>query len=260
VLNFFRRKIRMEMLNFAQFELVSNAFSFAIAVMGAATVFLFLGRSQVAPQYKTAVTISGIVTLIAFYHYWRIFDSWHGAFSVTKTGLEATANKFNDAYRYVDWLLTVPLLLIELILVMRLSREETISKAQKLAFAAALMILLGYPGEVATDMGTKFKWWFASMVPFVYIIMNLYSGLSKAINSQPESVRELIATARNLTVISWCFYPVVYALYFLPGTNVASAEVTTWIQIGYTIADIVAKAVFGVFIFVVAVRKSETNA
>jgi bacteriorhodopsin len=250
----------MEMLNVAQFELVSNAFSFAIAVMGAATVFLFLGRSQVAPQYKTAVTISGIVTMIAFYHYWRIFESWHGAFAVTKTGLEATVNKFNDAYRYVDWLLTVPLLLIELILVMRLSREETISKAQKLATAAALMIVLGYPGEVAADVGTKFKWWFLSMIPFVYIVMSLFSGLSKAINSQPESVRDLIITARNLTVLSWCFYPVVYALYFFPGAKVGSAEVTTYVQIGYTIADIVAKAVFGVFIYVVAVRKSESNA
>jgi bacteriorhodopsin len=214
----------------------------------------------VAPQYKTAVTISGIVTMIAFYHYWRIFESWHGAFAVTKTGIEATANKFNDAYRYVDWLLTVPLLLIELILVMRLSREETINKAQKLATAAALMIVLGYPGEVSADMGTKFKWWFLSMIPFVYIVMSLFSGLSKAINSQPESVRELIITARNLTVLSWCFYPVVYALYFFPGAKVGSAEVATYVQIGYTIADIVAKAVFGVFIYVVAVRKSESNA
>ncbi len=166
----------MEMLNVGQFELVSNAFSFAIAVMGAATIFLFLGRSQVAPHYKTAVTISGIVTLIAFYHYWRIFDSWQGAYVVSKTGLEATAHKFNDAYRYVDWLLTVPLLLIELILVMKLSREETVAKAQKLAGAAALMILLGYPGEISADVGTKFKWWFLSMIPFLYIVMNLFSS------------------------------------------------------------------------------------
>lgn len=250
----------MDMLNIGQFELVSNAFSFAIAVMGAATIFLFLGRSQVAPQYKTAVTISGIVTLIAFYHYWRIFESWHGAYAVTKTGLEATMYRFNDAYRYVDWLLTVPLLLIELILVMKLSREETISKAQKLATAAALMILLGYPGEIAADMGTKFKWWFFSMIPFVYIVFSLFSGLSKAISSQPDSVRDLIITARNLTVVSWCFYPIVYALYFFPGANMGSSEVATYVQIGYTIADIVAKAVFGVFIYVVAVRKSEANA
>lgn len=98
------------------------------------------------------------------------------------------------------------------------------------------------------------------MIPFMYIVINLFSGLSKAISAQPESVRDLIVTARNLTVLSWCFYPVVYALYFFPGTNVGSAEVATYVQIGYTISDIVAKAVFGVFIYTVAVRKSESNA
>jgi len=248
----------MELITLSQFELVSNAFSFAIAVMGAATVFLFLGRSQVSAQYKTAVAISGIVTLIAFYHYWRIFDSWQGAYAVTATGISATAHKFNDAYRYVDWLLTVPLLLIELILVMRLSREETFQKSKSLALAAAAMIVLGYPGEISNVYSEKLKWWIFSMIPFIYIVWNLATGLTKSINSQPESVRDLIGTARNLTIISWCFYPAVYFLYL---TNTMSgSEATTYVQIGYTIADIVAKAVFGVVIFTIAARKSEANA
>jgi bacteriorhodopsin len=130
----------------------------------------------------------------------------------------------------------------------------------RLAGAAALMILLGYPGEISADMGTKFKWWFLSMLPFLYIVFSLFSGLSKAIDSQPESVRDLITTARNLTVVSWCFYPIVYALYFFPGANMGSGETTMYVQVGYTIADIIAKAVFGVFIWVVAMRKSESNA
>ena len=247
----------MEMINLGQFELVANAFSFAIAVMGAATIFLFLGRSQVAPQYKTAVTLSGIVTLIAFYHYWRIFDSWQAAYMVTDTGLKATVHKFNDAYRYVDWLLTVPLLLLELILVMRLSRDETISKGKSLATAAALMILLGYPGEVSNVASERWKFWFLSMIPFVYIVINLVSGLTKSINAQPESVRQMVSDARTLTILSWCFYPVVFVL---PMLGVGGAESQTYVQVGYTIADIVSKAVFGVFIYAIAVRKSETNA
>ena len=247
----------MEMINLEQFELVSNAFSFAIAVMGAATVFLFLGRSQVAPKYKTAVTISGIVTLIAFYHYWRIFDSWQAAYTVTSTGVTATVTKFNDAYRYVDWLLTVPLLLLELILVMGLSREETVSKGKALATAAVAMVLLGYPGEISNITGERWKWWFLAMIPFVYIVIKLFSGLTKAINSQPESVRQMVSDARTLTVVSWCFYPVVF---ILPMLGVGGPESTTYVQVGYTIADIVAKALFGVFIFAVAVRTSESTA
>lgn len=235
-------------------QLIYNAFSFCIAVMGAATVFLFLGRSQVAHQYKTAVTISGIVTLIAFYHYWRILESFEAAYSVSNGIVTATGIAFNDAYRYVDWLLTVPLLLLELILVMKLSKEETTQKGLNLASAAALMIILGYPGEISADITVRWRWWLLSMLPFLYIVYQLLSGLSKSINSQPESVRGLIVTARSITLITWCFYPIVY---LFPMLNIAGS--TTFVQVGYTIADILAKAGFGIFIWIIAVRKSEGN-
>ena len=239
-----------------QYEMVYNAFSFAIAVMGAATIFLFLGRSQVAHHYKTAVTISGLVTLIAFYHYWRIFDSWEAAYAVADGAVKATGQKFNDAYRYVDWLLTVPLLLTELVLVMRLSREETIQRASYLAKLAALMIILGYPGEIATDNATRWQWWALSMIPFLMIVWNLFTGLSKSIASQPESVRDLISTARVIVVVTWAFYPIVY---MFPMLGIAGGKATMFVQVGYTVADILAKAAFGVYIWLIAVRKSEEN-
>ena len=148
----------MENLTFDQYSLVYNAFSFTFATMAAATLFLWLGRSQVGPAYKMALTISGLVCAIAAYHYLRIFQSWEGAYTIDGGVVSASGYAFNDAYRYVDWLLTVPLLLIELILVMRLTQEETVSKSFKLGAAAALMIVLGYPGEVATDIPTRVLW------------------------------------------------------------------------------------------------------
>lgn len=247
----------MDTLSLEQYHLIYNAFSFAIAVMGAATVFLFLGRSQVAPQYKTAVTLSGLVTLIAFYHYWRIFDSFEAAYTVTQTSIKTTGAVFNDAYRYVDWLLTVPLLLLELILVMRLSKDETITKGTRLATAAALMVLLGYPGEVSPDRDVRLSWWCYSMIPFIYIVFQLIAGLSKSINAQPESVRELVSNARWITLATWSFYPIVF---LLPVIGVSGSQAATRVQIGYTIADILAKAAFGIYIWVIAVRKSESNA
>jgi len=248
----------METLTAGQFSLVYNAFSFGIATFAAATLFFWFGRSQVSHHYKTALTITGLVTFIAFYHYWRIFDSWGEAYEVANGVVTVTGASFNHAYRYVDWLLTVPLLLIELILVMRLSQTETVSKSIKLGGAAALMILLGYPGEVSGGIdSTRFIWGALSMIPFLYIVFTLYSSLGEAIERQPDSVRGLVRLARNLVVVSWFFYPVVYFLPFL--LSLDGGTTRAGIEVGYTIADITAKAVFGLVIFAIAVRKSEAE-
>jgi bacteriorhodopsin len=243
----------MTSLSAGQFLLVYNAFSFTFAAMAAATLFLWLSRSQVGPAYKTALTISGLVTAIACYHYFRIFESWSAAYEFKNGLVTATGYAFNDAYRYVDWLLTVPLLLIELILVMRLSAQDTVSKSLTLGSAAALMVLLGYPGEIATDIPTRMLWGTLSAIPFVYIMWQLFAGLSASIASQPESVRELVKKARLLTFASWGFYPIVY---MIPYTNLSGATVSVGVQVGYTIADLIAKAGLGILIYMIAVRKS----
>ena len=211
---------------------------------------------MVKPAYQTAVTISGLVTAIALYHYVRIFGSWGASFSVVNDVITPTGVKFNDAYRYVDWLLTVPLLLIELILVMRLSAAETKSKSIRLGSLAALMILLGYPGEVSADPGTRWLWWTLSMIPFTLILIDLFAGLKQSIASQPEGVRGLVKGARTLTIASWCFYPVVF---ILPMLGLTGGAATAAVQVGYTISDIVAKAVFGIVIYAIAVKKSEAE-
>ena len=243
----------MQELTAGQYFFVYNAFSFTLATMAATTIFLWLGRSQVGPAYKTALTISGLVTAIAGYHYYRIFQSWEGAYEVRNGVVTVTGMAFNDAYRYVDWLLTVPLLLIELVLVMRLSSEETSRKATRLGIAAALMIILGYPGEIADDNQTRFLFGTLSSIPFLYIVYELFVGLGDAIKKQPESARKLVNSARWLTFASWGFYPIVY---MIPYTSLSGATTETAVQIGYTIADIVAKAGLGVVIYLIAVRKS----
>merc|ERR1719267_274305 len=137
--------------------MVYNALSFGIAGMGSATIFFWLMIHNVAKPFKPALAITGIVTFIATYHYFRIFNSWIDAFDVrfdAKAGdyvVNLTGEPFNDAYRYVDWILTVPLLLIELILVMGLPAEETVSKSWRLGLASAVMVALGYPGEIQSN-------------------------------------------------------------------------------------------------------------
>ncbi len=244
----------MMQLSFGQYSLVYNALSFVIACMGAATVFLFLSRSQISHTYKTAVTVSGIVTMIALYHYLRIFNSWEEAYSVINGVVTPTGHPFNDAYRYVDWLLTVPLLVTELILVMKLPGNEGTAKSSRLAILAVAMILLGYPGEVSSASSTRLLWWCLSMIPFLLIQFELFFGLKAAISQQPENARGMVSAARYITVITWLFYPIVY-LFPLLGLSGAAANVG--VQVGYSIADVLAKAGFGLFIYVIALRKTQ---
>ena len=134
-------------MQLADYNLLYNTLSFAIATFGASTVFFFCQRSQVAPAYKTALTLAGLVCLIALYHYLRIFESFNEAYIVINGVITETGGQLNVSYRYVGWLLTVPLLLLELVLVIRLTREETFSLGAKLTVAAVIMVLLGYSGE-----------------------------------------------------------------------------------------------------------------
>lgn len=247
----------MDTISVGQYDLVYQAFSFAIAVMGAATAFFFLSRAQVAPAYRTAITITGLVTFIAMYHYLRIFASWEASFTVMNGLIKPTGIAFHDAYRYVDWLLTVPLLLVELILVMRLSPSETVTKATKLGVLAAIMVLLGYPGEISTDVSTRWTYWSLSMIPFAIIVSDLFFGLTKSIESQPAGARGLVSAARYVIIISWLFYPIVF---IFPMIGLTGGTATVAVQVGYTIADIVAKAMFGVLIYMIAARKSEVEA
>jgi bacteriorhodopsin len=237
-----------------EFNLVYNAISFAIAAFGASTVFFLLQRSQVSPAYKTALTLSGLVCLITTYHYLRIFESFNSAYVLKDSLVIQTGMQFNNAYRYVDWLLTVPLLLLEFVLVLRLPHTETYKKGLGLTLAAALMVLLGYPGETLTIGFAKVIWWTLAMIPFSYILYEMIKGVGLSINTQPLVVQQLFKKTRLLIILSWSFYPLVYILPLFG----LSAFVS--IQVGFTFVDIVAKSVFGILIYIIAQRKSEIGA
>merc|ERR1712003_29456 len=119
--------------------------------------------------------------------------------------------------------------------------------------APAIMVALGYPGEIQDDLSVRWTWWALAMVPFSYVVVTLVVGLTEATAKQPESVKGLVVAARYLTVISWLTYPFVYIVKML---GLAGPVATTYEQVGYSIADVVAKAVFGVLIWAIAAGKS----
>jgi len=240
-----------------QYQAVYNVLSFALASMMATTMYLWFRSFAVKREYQSAVLISGLVTFIAAYHYIRIFNSWVDAYEYTpESGPTLTGVPFNDAYRYMDWLLTVPLLLVEILLVMKLPEAEYSSKAFNLGVGAALMIISGYYGElvVSGDLTPRWVCWFISMIFFLYIVYELLVGLAAATNSESDPVvKGKIQTAQLVTVVSWCTYPVVY-LFPMLGVNAAHAVVA--IQIGYCASDIISKCGVGLLIYQITYAKS----
>ena len=236
-----------------QWQLVYNVFSFGLVSMLACTIYTLVSQQRVLPKYRNALVMSSMVTFIAGYHYLRIFDSFKHASEGGKVLLDGSQNAFNEAYRYVDWLLTVPLLLVEVIAVLALTREVSRSLIMRLVPASAAMIALGYPGEISNDQNTQVLYGVLSTIPFLYILYVLFVELSKSLDRQPAGVAETVSRLRLLLIATWGVYPIAY-IFNIVGDASSSSFVT--VQVGYTVADVLAKCVFGLTILKIARMKS----
>mmetsp|Transcript_58189 Transcript_58189/g.180785 ORF Transcript_58189/g.180785 Transcript_58189/m.180785 type:complete len:164 (+) Transcript_58189:397-888(+) len=156
----------------------------------------------------------------------------------------------------MDRLLTVPLLLIDILLVMKLDDRTYSVKSKTLGISAALMIVTGYYGEltVSGDITPRWVCWFVSMVFFLYIVYELLVGLASATASESDpEVKGNIQLAQVMTVISWCTYPVVY---LFPMFGIIAADAVVAIQIGYCASGIISKCGVGLVIYQVTYAKS----
>jgi bacteriorhodopsin len=246
-------------LSATQFSTVYNLFSLVIASMLFTAIYLLASQGRVAPRYRNALVVSAMVCGIAAYHYFRIFNNFQEAYppgaSVSAAHV-ASAVQFNEAYRYVDWFLTVPLLLIETVAVMALPKAEQRSLLFKLVPASALMIALGYPGEVSSDTLTRGVWGALSTIPFVYILYVLFVELGRSIDRQPVQVQHTIRMLRISLVGLWGVYPIAYMFPMIGGEFFGGPDGFVLRQAGYSIADILAKAVYGLVIYKIARVKS----
>jgi bacteriorhodopsin len=227
-----------------QFGLVYNVLSFGLVSMLACTIYTLVSQSRVLPKYRTALVMSSMVTFIAAYHYWRIFNSFESSYVDGAVKVGTGKGDFNEGYRYVDWILTVPLLLVEVVAVLALAKAAASSLINRLVPASAAMIALGYPGEISTDNNTKILWGVLSTIPFLYILYVLFVELSKS-----------LGRLRLLLIATWGVYPIAYLLPIL-GQDALDPDAFVNRQIGYTIADVLAKCVFGLTILKIAKMKS----
>jgi bacteriorhodopsin len=247
-----------DILSQGQYDTVYNFLSLVIASQLFTAVFLLISLPRILPRYRQAITVAIVVCGIAAYHYFRIFDSFKDAYASSATGgmgdYVATEASFNEGYRYVDWLLTVPLLLVELIAVLALAKAVQSALLKRLVPAAILMIALGYVGEILPgDDPMRGIWGLLSSLPFLYILFVLFVQLGKSLDTQPLGVRSKLSNLRWLLLLTWGVYPIAY---ILPMIGADSADAWVGKQIGYSVADILAKCVYAIVIYQVARIKS----
>ncbi len=206
----------------------------------AATAFFFVERDRVAGKWKTSLTVSGLVTLIAAVHYFYMRDVW------VSTGTSPTV------FRYIDWLLTVPLLMIEFYLILSAVTKVPAGVFWRLLIGTLAMLGFGYAGE-AGWMDAKMAF-IPSMAAWFYIIWEIFKGEASQINAglANANVQKAYKTMTLLVTVGWSIYPLGYFFGYFMGS-----QDPVMLNVIYNVADFWNKIAFGVVIWAAAVADSE---
>jgi len=226
--------------NLAQDDFVGISFWLISMALVASTAFFFLETQRVSAKWKTSLTVSGLVTLVAAVHYFYMRDVW------IATGETPTV------YRYIDWLITVPLLMVEFYIILRAIGAVSAGIFWRLMIGSMVMLIAGYMGEA----GYINAWagFIVGMAGWAYILYEVFAGEAGklAADKAPASVQSAFSTMRWIVSIGWAIYPLGYFFGYLTG----SADVEM-LNIIYNFADVLNKIAFGVIIWNVAT--SELN-
>jgi len=224
-------------------DYVGMSFWLISMALVAATAFFFIERDRVAGKWKTSLTVSGLVTLIAAVHYFYMRDVW------VSTGESPTA------FRYIDWLLTVPLLMIEFYLILSAVAKVPPGVFWRLLLGTVAMLGFGYAGEVGLmDARIAFV---PAMAAWGYIIWEIFKGEASQINAGLANVhvQKAFKAMCLIVTIGWAIYPIGYFIgYFTSGADVGAMNII------YNVADFVNKIAFGLIIWAAAVADTEDQA
>ena len=212
-------------------------FSFLIISMGclAATAFFFLESNTVAQGWKTSVTVAGIITGIAFIH------------SVYMRNLWLSTGDSPIVYKYIEWLITMPLLMVQFYLILSAVKRTSTIIFWKLLIGTLIMVLGGYAGEAGYIL--PFLGFIIWMVGWIYILYEIFSGDAGKIvsRSSNENLIAAFGTLRMIITIGWAVYPLGYVFGYLTGGLDSNA-----LNIIYNFADFINKIAFGIVIWAAA--------
>jgi bacteriorhodopsin len=227
-------------------DFVGISFWLITMALMASTVFFFLERDRVSVKWKTSLTVSGLVTLVAAVHYLYMREVW------VSTGSSPTV------FRYIDWLITVPLLMVEFFLILSAITKVSSGVFWRLMIGTFVMLVSGYLGEARYV--SAWPAFIVGMAGWAFILYEIFAGEASKINAQsaPPAVQSAFSTMRLIVTIGWAIYPVGYFFGYLTGSGPeASASALNLI---YNLADVLNKIAFGLIIWSVAVSESEASA
>lgn len=224
------------MLNPADY--VGMSFWIISAAMTAATFFFFMERDRAVGKWKTSLSVAALVTGIAAIHYFYMREVW------IVTGTSPTT------FRYVDWLLTVPLQIIEFYLILTAIAVVRSALFWKLMVASIVMLVFGYFGEIRSiNVWGAFV---VSMLAWLFIIYEVFLGEASKISAEngTEASKKAFNALRIIVTVGWAIYPLGYVLGYTGGGS------ENMLNIVYNLADFVNKIAFGVVIWAAATSSS----
>lgn len=244
------------------YDIVSHTLTLGFAVMLAALFYFVLTLRTVAPRYRISSVLSVVVMVSAFLILFFQQQSWANAFTFdASVGLyvpAAGADAFSNGYRYLNWLIDVPMLLLQILFVVEISRERRGRLRNLFFFSGAMMIITGYIGqfyEMADDR-TPFLFWGAlSTVFFVHVLYLMFRIIREARQTLPAQAGSIMGGIWWLFLVSWMLYP---GAYLMPLLLESEAGVVGR-QLTFTVADITSKVVYGVLLTAVAQIRSRED-
>jgi len=208
--------------------------------MVASTAFFFLERDRVSGKWKTSLTVAGLVTLIAAVHYFYMRDVW------------VTDQVSPTVFRYIDWLLTVPLQMVEFYLILAAITAVSGGVFWRLFLGSIIMLLGGFLGEA--EYIHELAGFAIGMAGWIYILYEVFKGEAAQVNaaSANASCQKAFGAMKMIVSVGWSIYPLGYAFGYLGGAVDANT-----LNVVYNIADFVNKIAFGLVIWAAAVADSE---
>jgi hypothetical protein len=217
--------------------------SFWIISMGmlAATAFFFLERGSVAINWRPSVTVAGLVTGIAFINYMYMRGVWVKTY---QTGDTLTV------YRYLDWIITMPLQMVEFYLILSAVRKVSLNIFWRILAGSLVMVVSGFLGEL--DYINSILGFVIAVAGWIYVLYEIYSGEAGKMvaKSGNKSLVTAYGAMRIIVTIGWAIYPLGYVFSYLTGSDSLDGNS---LNVIYNLADFINKIAFGLIIYACAV-------